>query len=336
MISDTSPLVSIIVPVFNVEFYLYECLDSVRRQTYGRLEIIVVEDCSTDGSLAKLDAHLEDDRVRVIQHDTNSGLSAARNTGIEAAQGEFVLFVDSDDAIAPELVETCLARAIETEADVVMFDFAVFHDGEPLPGSDGRIDMHQARSLTEVEYFKLPHFAWLKFIRAELLDDPRLRFPVGHYYEDWPFHWELGFLTRKIERIPNRFYQYRQRSGSITAAGDRKLLHIFSAHRLILDIVERHSASVGVRQLLATKIYRGIWFVVMTIQHDFLKEALLAARNHLASTRKARQSASPAPRVKVLLAALRLPKPFAYSSIRSLRAALSRLSSYRRNATSSA
>lgn len=331
-----NPLVSIIVPVYNVESYLGECLDSIRGQTYERLEIIVVEDCSTDDSLAKLNLYLEDPRVRVIQHERNSGLSAARNTGIEAAKGEFILFVDSDDAIAAGLVETCLAQALETSADIVMFGFVAFRDGDLLPEVSGVVDTASSRLLTDIEYFKLSHFAWLKFIRADLLRDQRLRFPVGHYYEDWPFHWELGFLTRKIERIPGCFYQYRQRSGSITAPGDRKLLHIFSAHRLILQIAERHSASLEVRQQLAAKINRGIWYVVMTIQHNFLKEAVLGAQEHLSNMRNEQQRISPAPKLRVLLAVLRLPRPLAYLSICVLRAVLSKISSYRRNATSPA
>lgn len=84
---QNNPLVSVIVPVYNVEQYLDECLNSIRQQTYRNLEIIVVEDCSTDNSLNTFIKHSEDPRVKLIQHEKNSGLSAARNTGIDAAKG---------------------------------------------------------------------------------------------------------------------------------------------------------------------------------------------------------------------------------------------------------
>lgn len=84
---QNNPLVSVIVPVYNVEQYLDECLYSIRQQTYENLEIIVVEDCSTDKSLEVLSKHLNDQRIKLIRHEKNSGLSAARNTGIDAAKG---------------------------------------------------------------------------------------------------------------------------------------------------------------------------------------------------------------------------------------------------------
>lgn len=267
-------LVTIIVPVYNVERYLDCCLDSIRAQTYAHLEIIVVEDCSTDDSLARLQPHLADPRVRLIRHERNGGLSAARNTGIEVASGDYVLFVDSDDAIAPTLVEACIARAQASGADVVVFDFSAFQDGSELPNLGGPAGDAGARELERVEYLKLPHFAWLKFIRADLLRDSRLRFPVGYYYEDWPFHWELGFLAPRIDYLPLIGLAYRLRAGSITGSKGEKLLHIFRAQHLVAGVVSTHGGGVEIDREVMRKACSGSWFVLVNVERQLIGRAL--------------------------------------------------------------
>lgn len=278
MNTQKRPLVSVIVPVYNVERYIDECLDSIRNQTYERLEIIVVEDCSTDGSLAKLEPHLADPRVRLLRHKKNSGLSAARNTGIEAATGDFFLFVDSDDAIAPALVEASLSQAQETGADVVVFDFIAFKDGEELPKLSQIADNSSSKSLDRIEYFKLPHFAWLKFIRAELLRDQRLRFPVGLYYEDWPFHWELGFSSALIHHLDGQWYCYRQRGTSITASMGRKLLDQFAVQHMVLETVRERGGEAELTAL-SSKVYLTFWGVLTRIDSNLISEAIGRAKN---------------------------------------------------------
>ncbi|MDN7131511.1 glycosyltransferase family 2 protein [Halomonas sp. MC140] len=318
MILTANPLVSIIVPVYNVERYLDECLDSIRGQTYERLEIIVVEDYSTDDSLVRLNAHFTDPRVRLIQHERNSGLSAARNTGIEAAKGEFVLFVDSDDAIAPELVETCLAQATETGADVVVFDFVAFQDGEALPKIGDDVGSAGSRKLFGTEYFKLPHFAWLKFIRTELLRDPRLRFPVGDYYEDWPFHWELGFSAAKIIILNGSWYHYRQRGTSITASMGRKLLDQFKVQQTVGETVRLRGTKVEASVLFA-KAHGTFWSVLTRIDKNLLSEAVVSAKKLRSALRTLRPQYPRGSRAGTIGLLLSLPFPLASIGIRVLR-----------------
>src|SRR5690554_5458375 len=136
MSTARSPLVSIVIPLYNVEQYVDECLESVRQQTYENLEIIVVEDCSTDNSLKALEPYLADERVRLIQHEQNGGLSAARNTGIEAATGEYLMFVDSDDVVERTLVEVCIRAARRLSADVVTYGCIPFNDGEAIQSAE--------------------------------------------------------------------------------------------------------------------------------------------------------------------------------------------------------
>lgn len=308
------PLVSIIVPVYNVERYVDCCLDSIRRQTYDRLEIIMVEDCSTDSSLERLRAHLCDLRVRLIPHGRNYGLSAARNTGIEAATGEYLMFVDSDDAIAPKLVETCVAHALENRADVVVFDFAPFCDGDPLPVISEDVAGLRGRMLKGVEYLTLPHFAWLKFIRRGLLASSRLRFPVGYHYEDWPFHWELGFAAKAIYLVDGGGYAYRQRGASITASRGRKLLDQFKVQQMVLDAVREHGG-LEEKIALSTKVCTSFWAVLSRIDAELLFEAVGSAKEMLASLRSVMSVFPHNVRTALMIGSLSLPTPVAYRAI---------------------
>lgn len=127
MNTSKKPLISVIVPVYNVEGYLDECLNSIRQQTYTNIEILLVEDCSTDSSMTVLQAHLVDTRLKLIPHQKNRGISVARNTGVEAATGDYLIFVDSDDIIDTRLIASCVNCAITTDADLVTYGFSVIY-----------------------------------------------------------------------------------------------------------------------------------------------------------------------------------------------------------------
>uniref|UniRef100_UPI001918D78F glycosyltransferase family 2 protein n=1 Tax=Psychrobacter immobilis TaxID=498 RepID=UPI001918D78F len=191
------PLVSVIVPVYNVEGYLDECLNSIKQQTYTNLEILLIEDCSTDRSMTVLQAHLTDTRFKLIPHHKNSGISAARNTGIEAATGDYLMFVDSDDIIDTRLVATCVNCAETTDADLITYGFTRFSDGiDPIEQLDFPNDPALIENKVGDEYFSLENFAWLKFIRSKVLQASDTRFLENLYYEDWPFHWHGGLSIK--------------------------------------------------------------------------------------------------------------------------------------------
>lgn len=275
---QNNPLVSVIVPVYNVEQYLDECLNSIRQQTYENIEIIVVEDCSTDDSLNTLTKHLKDPRVKLIQHEKNSGLSAARNTGIDAAKGDYIMFADSDDLVHLSLIELCVKYAIVNDADFITYDFKAFEDGIKLSPQLDLSDVNNSKVLEQREgYFDQQHFAWLKFIKADLLKSKKLYFPIGLYYEDWPFHWELGLVANKKFHIPAELLLYRQRKTSITGSSGKKLLDLFKIHGLVLNLLEQYKA-VSLKDKFANKVKMSQWSVLTRIDENLLVQALNDAK----------------------------------------------------------
>lgn len=268
------PLVSIIVPVYNVETYIDACLNSITQQTYKNLEIIVVEDCSTDNSRQVLDSHLIDGRIKLIQHNENSGLSAARNTGIESATGDYMMFVDSDDIIDTRLVSACVDCALENNAEVVTYGFVPFKDGiaqEELPYSFDSLQLKP--TIGGDSYFSLPHFACLKFIQSSIVRSGSLKFPVNLYYEDWPFHWHLGLYTKIRYQLPAKLYLYRQRGTSITGSTGKELLDLYSVH-LKVNILLQHHKNNNIKKIFANKVRDSHWSILTRIDSEYLKTAI--------------------------------------------------------------
>lgn len=332
---QNNPLVSVIVPVYNVEQYLDECLNSIRQQTYENLEIIVVEDCSTDKSLEVLSKHLNDQRIKLIRHEKNSGLSAARNTGIDAAKGDYIMFVDSDDHIHNNLIQLCLDNTSKKELDFIVFDFQSFYDGDKIDNKLNKNKKYESKLFNQSEYLKYHHFAWLKFLRADILKNNILRFPVGYYYEDWPFHWELAFNNYRILHLSAPLYYYRLRSGSITSSGDQKLIHIYYSHRVILEKMRSYDISLSAKIILARKIYDGLWFVLTQIKFEYLNQAILEAKNQLKITNNILKLVAPSFKVRILILGIKMPNNISAKFISLLRFSLNLLSSSRREANKS-
>ena len=180
-----TPLISIIVPIYNTKSYLKRCIDSLITQSLEQIEIILVDDGSTDESGLICDQFGEkDDRVRVF-HRKNEGQSAARNYGISVARGEYVMFVDSDDWVMPEYCKKPFTLAKENNADIVLFRANVF-SGEGvrieqpvIPLKDGVISKEEAFLFLDKGIDNTP---WNKLYRKNLFDT--IQFPQGVFYED--------------------------------------------------------------------------------------------------------------------------------------------------------
>lgn len=197
-------LISIIIPIYNVSAYIERCLKSVMRQSYGEIECIIVDDASPDDSIEKCERLIEKYkgpiRFSVLYHEHNRGLSAARNTGTESATGDYILYLDSDDALTYDCIETLVAPVLcDASIEMVVGNYERLSDGYPLPATMmSRTDLPEAefcgREAVRSYFFEGKGFsvtAWNKLIKRQFLQEHQLRFMEGVLYEDNPWTFQV-------------------------------------------------------------------------------------------------------------------------------------------------
>lgn len=216
-------LISVVVPIYKVEKYLNRCIHSLLAQTYRNLEIILVDDGSPDKSGDMCDDFAtQDDRIVVI-HKQNGGLSDARNTGIEAASGEYLFFLDSDDAIHEETLEILWNNLKETEADISVCDYLAYFEGNAIDTMLPRQNRHYFSNTEALQKIFDPTYGVQmvictnKLYKKNLWDN--IRFPVGKIHEDEFTTYKLIHKAQSIVYTDLQLYYYLQRSDSITGAG---------------------------------------------------------------------------------------------------------------------
>lgn len=218
---STNPLVSVIVPIYNVKLYLQQCIRSIFIQSYQNLEIILVDDGSKDGSGEICDLlQKEDSRVKVL-HKPNGGLSDARNFGLKHSTGEWVSFIDSDDWVSPIFIEAMLRAAVDTNSDISAVPFGKpFKDGTECTLAESLDFISNVKSLPSAYvqrlmlYQKLDTGAQWHFYKKKLLGENP--FPVGLYYEDLATIYKIIHKVNKIAILNCRnLYAYRIRNNSI-------------------------------------------------------------------------------------------------------------------------
>lgn len=205
------PLISVIVPIYNVEQYLRKCLESLKEQSLKQIEVICIDDGSMDGSEKIADEYAnEDERFRVI-HTENRGLSAARNRGIEEARADWLMFVDSDDWVHEDFCRVPYVAAINNQADMVIFDhYTTSQQGRLRRTHTNRI---QSGFVTEKGVIR-NNCVWNKLYKSKLFFN--LRYPESHVYEDIATTHKIVHRTERIYHCEERLYYYRKRKGSIS------------------------------------------------------------------------------------------------------------------------
>ena len=216
----TLPLVTVIVPVYNVASYLDTCLTSLVKQTYTNLEITLVDDGSSDNSSSLCDNWANSDKRIIVLHQQNKGLSAARNTGLDHAHGAFYAFVDSDDYVELNYIENMLTRILTDKTDMVICPFIrEDQNNHPLETQD-KTSVNQSTILSQQECLNRCRMgyeyilAWNKLYRSTLWST--YRYPSGKIHEDeFAFH-HIVAQCSTISVIPDRLYHYVSHDGSIT------------------------------------------------------------------------------------------------------------------------
>lgn len=263
---NSNSLISVIIPVYNTETYLRKCLDSVCGQTYHNLEIICVNDGSTDGSQAILEEYVaRDARVKVLVQE-NAGQAVARNRALDKARGEYVLFVDSDDWIEPETCETCVAHM---GSDVDILYFGIIVDGMKDAKRRAELTEHlrikfEGRQKVRDELFlRTNAYAAGKFYRMSLLNENGLQFPRGLKYEDSAMFYNSLAVAGEVFFLPRLFYHYVQREDSTmgqTHAKTAMPLQYIPIVRHIFHYYEKH----GIAQKWALPL-ENLFFSFYTI-----------------------------------------------------------------------
>lgn len=211
-------LVSIVIPVYNVEPYLRECLDSVVSQSYKNLEILIVDDASTDGSYEICNEYAQrDERIRLFKNEVNRGLSVTRNIALDNAHGDYIGFVDSDDFIDTNMYDIMVKRLEADNSDMVMCNY--FWTDESGKKTSHYVSFNRGRKLRGVEKIRenvltINNCVWDKLFKKHLFEN--IRFPEGRYYEDIFIMHELFDKAKSVSITGESLYCYRRRSTGIT------------------------------------------------------------------------------------------------------------------------
>lgn len=217
-------MVSVIVPIYNVEDFLEDCLESIIHQTETDIEIILINDGSKDKSIDIAKSYAEKDtRIRLIEQE-NQGLSITRNVGIEAANGDYVLFIDSDDFIDLNCVQTCLEIATKNKVSIISFDAETFNetDSSFSPSYDRKGKM-TTKVLKGIDFLiqekklvgSINNSSAMKFVKRSLLVENNIRFKPHILQEDILFNYQIMSASDKVIYAPFAFYKRRIREGSI-------------------------------------------------------------------------------------------------------------------------
>ena len=228
-------LISIIVPIYNVEKYLCKCIDSLINQSEKRIEIILVDDGSSDNCGAICDSYeKKDNRIKVI-HKENGGLSSARNAGLDIAKGEYIGFVDSDDWIEIDMYKILFDFAIKYDADIVYSNFKkVYSENEVHNIVDSNkvyvFERNEALNNIYTELGIHTVVSWNKLYKRSLFN--KIRFPDGHIHEDVYTTHKLLNISNKVVYIDKTLYYYRQNESSITNSSfsEKNLDYLYALH----------------------------------------------------------------------------------------------------------
>lgn len=216
-------LISVIVTIYNIEEYIEECIDSIINQTYKNLEIILIDDGSTDNSGKKCDEFAKkDNRIKVI-HKKNGGVSDARNVGIDIARGAYIQFIDGDDYIEKDMIEFLYYNIQKYSADISICSNYIFDEEECIDKGQNKLyiyDRLEAIKETLIDE-KICSYLWNKLFKADLMKD--IRFPKNRLFEDLLVFPKLVERASKIVLDDVAKYYYRQRTGSILHKQSKEL-----------------------------------------------------------------------------------------------------------------
>lgn len=248
------PLLSIIVPIYNVEQYLDRCIQSILNQTYQNLEILLVDDGATDCSGAIADSYAAKDKRIKVFHKENGGLSDARNYGLEHVTGDYILFIDSDDFIVNIMCERLITVASSNNADIVSCNYYIYRGDDDISIHTMSVqdDKRTFTGMDMLRYYLLKtepfdlNVVWNKIFKLDLFNGVEpVRFPKGRVQEDNFTIFRLFLNANSIVTVNEPLYYYVQRAGSIMANFTRRfMIDTIESHMYMSDYLMNHCSSV--------------------------------------------------------------------------------------------
>ncbi|MBQ6511111.1 glycosyltransferase family 2 protein [Methanobrevibacter sp.] len=241
-------MISVIIPVYNVEDYLHVCINSVLKQTYQDFEIICIDDDSTDSSLEILEYFTQkDSRIKILKNDTNKGPGYSRNRGLEVAQGKYISFLDGDDWFSFNAFEILIKKIEQDNLDVLIFKNIVYYNEPQEFGFEKYYDMKYMDKFTnqvfnhwdldKTNLFKISNAPWNKIYLKSFLDDNNIRFPNENLiHEDNPFFYKVITSAKKVSIVDKYLHNRRRRSDSIMTLNDNRLFDVIDISYKIFDI----------------------------------------------------------------------------------------------------
>lgn len=277
MTTPKNPCVTIIIPVYNVQDYIRECITSIQSQTYTNLDILIINDGTKDESINIIHDLIDsDDRIRVI-NQLNQGLSAARNTGIDNAKGDYIAMVDSDDKIKPLFIERLLETAQMTNADIVRGSFRDL-DGNIPKGWIADFQTPVTSGADVLDKFldnNTSFVVWSSLYKTEFLINNKLRFIPRILLEDGDFTSRAYLKAETVVTTDIAEYQYRIRPGSILTSNNAQRMSDSEA-LVIQNFIKLHDSITDIyrQYIIAKVIYAFIrdWTKILSKNHVDLNE----------------------------------------------------------------
>lgn len=229
--------ISVIVPIYNMEKYLKKCLDSLVNQTLNEIEIIAINDGSTDNSISILNEYSKKYKNIRLFNNENQGISKARNFGIEKAKGKYIAFVDSDDYVETNMLEIMYNKAISDDLDIVVCDYYNYYENTGKIEEFKIVDFENTNIKNNRKLlFQINPSPWNKIYKKSLFNDKEYRFPIGIKYEDLGYIPILLSKAKKIGKVNVPLNYYLIRGNSETTTMDKRVFDIYK----ILDILYKY------------------------------------------------------------------------------------------------
>lgn len=283
---------SIIVPAYNVEEYIEECIDSILKQSFKHYEIIVINDGSTDNTLNKLEKYRENPKMKVIT-TLNNGLSFARNLGMKLAKGNYIMFLDSDDFLSEETLNTLVKEIKKDKLDILAYNFIKDYAGKKI---EIKREIKEKKIITGQCYLKLNleknqsfPMAWLNIYNRSFLIRNNLFFMEKILYEDTEFNIRLLFKVKRMKYLDLNVVNYRQRKGSITNSAPKLHKQLESYYKILKTYdIYRTIASKNLKNLLynliASYSKNFLFLAIKLKEYNLILDEYVFIRNNIKNT----------------------------------------------------